>query len=166
MTKRTVYLLDSDVFMQAQRMYYAFDVAPAFWDALIKHSKKGNVFSIDKVLDEIERGKDELTDWANGDFNPAFLSTRSGAVIKAYGEVINNVLANTQYKDAAKETFGSGADGWLIAYAKSEGFTVVTLEQSEPLSRKEVKIPDVCNVFGVPWINTFQMLRNLGIKLG
>lgn len=30
-----VYLLDSNVFMEAKNRYYAFDIVPGFWQALI-----------------------------------------------------------------------------------------------------------------------------------
>ena len=61
------YLIDSSAFMQAARQYYAFDLAPPFWDSLIEHAANGVVRSIDKVKLELDRGKDELADWANID---------------------------------------------------------------------------------------------------
>ena len=33
------FLLDANVFIQAKKSYYAFDVAPGFWSALVKHEK-------------------------------------------------------------------------------------------------------------------------------
>jgi Domain of unknown function (DUF4411) len=44
--------------------------------------------------------------------------------------------------------------------------TLVTQETSAPLSRNNVKIPDVCRKFGVPWQNTFEMLKGLGAAFG
>lgn len=32
----TCYLLDANVLMEAARRYYAFDIAPGFWQALIQ----------------------------------------------------------------------------------------------------------------------------------
>ena len=41
---------------------------------------------------------------------------------------------------------------------------VVTNEQSAPESRREIKLPDVCNQFGVKHENTFAMLRALNVS--
>jgi hypothetical protein len=47
----------------------------------------------------------------------------------------------------------------------TKGYTVVTQEVSAPQSKTEVKIPDLCTAMSVPCIDTFAMLRTLGIKL-
>jgi Domain of unknown function (DUF4411) len=165
-TEDPPYVLDADVFMTAARSYYAFDVAPAFWDGLVREASNGRLLSVDRVKDEIERGKDELVEWANGAFHRWFAATDEADVIAAYQEIITWVQGQTQFFDYAKDEFARGADGWLIAYAKVKGLTVVTNEKFEPAIKRKVKIPNVCQPFGIPYINTFEMLRALGIKLG
>jgi hypothetical protein len=165
-TDGSTYVLDADVFMTAARSYYAFEVAPAFWEALVHHASNGQLLSIDRVKDEIERGKDDLVKWANATFSPWFASTAQDDVLAAYREIIGWAQAQSQYFDYAKEEFAQGADGWLVAYAKSKGCVVVTNETFEPAIKRKIKIPNVCRAFGVPYIDTFQMLRALGIKLG
>lgn len=64
----------------------------------------------------------------------------------------------------AKAKFATGADGWLVAYARAHDAIVVTNEQSAPESRREVKLPDVCSQFGVKHENTFAMLRTLNVS--
>lgn len=60
--------------------------------------------------------------------------------------------------------FAGAADGWVIAYAKASGRTLVSHEtRADPASRRRVKIPDVCDAFSIPYIGLFQMLRDLGI---
>ena len=56
------YLLDASVFIEAGRRYYAFDLEPGawFWEALLRHSEDGVALSIDRVKEELEKGKDEL----------------------------------------------------------------------------------------------------------
>lgn len=61
-------VLDANVFIQAARRYYAFDIAPRFWEALVEYAERGRLTSIDRVKFELDRGKDELTRWANGQF--------------------------------------------------------------------------------------------------
>ena len=54
------------------------------------------------------------------------------------------------------------ADGWLPAYALAHSnHVVVTLEELSLDAKKQVPLPNVCKQFGVPWINTFAMLREL-----
>ena len=54
--KNTIYLIDSNVLMEANRRYYSLDFAPAFWNFLIKTAKEGKILSIDRVYDEILKG--------------------------------------------------------------------------------------------------------------
>jgi len=87
------YVLDTNVFIEAARRYYAFDIAPPFWESLVQHATKGRIYSIDRVKQELERGKDELATWATSQFNDAFASTDEEDVIESYSEVISWVQA-------------------------------------------------------------------------
>lgn len=161
-----IFLLDSNVFMQAARQYYAFDFAPGFWEALVEHASQGRVLSIDKVKIELEKGNDVLADWAKGDFARAFVTTARDDVVAQYGEVMRGVASQAQYTDSAKTDFADGADGWLVAYAKVEKKTiVVTQEPLRPDIKWRIPIPNVCKNCGVLWIDTFEMIRRLQIKL-
>jgi len=71
MSAATRYVLDTNVLIKAARRYYAFDIAPSFWAALVDLASDGRVVSIDRVKGEIDRGKDDLADWANGSFHDA-----------------------------------------------------------------------------------------------
>lgn len=60
-----MFLLDSNVFMNASRLYYAPDIAPTFWEWLGNEHEKGNVASIVRVREEIDDGEaGHLTTWA------------------------------------------------------------------------------------------------------
>jgi len=163
----TRFVLDTSVFIQAYRSYYHFDIAPKFWDALIQHASAGVLLSVDRVRDEIDKGKDGLAQWVNNHCHHWFKSTNGADVLDAYREVIRWAMMQSQYTSAAKREFAEAenADAWVVAYAKAKGCVVVTQETSAPQSKNTVKIPDVCNAFGVKWINTFQMMRKLSIKL-
>jgi hypothetical protein len=163
----TRFILDASVFIQAYRSYYHFDIAPGFWNALIQHASTGVLLSIDRVKAEIDKGKDDLSKWANSHFHGWFESTAVDDVLATYGEVIRWAMAQSQYTDAAKAKFADeeNADARVVAYAKAKGCVVVTQEKPAPQSKTEVKVPDVCNAFDVPWIDTFEMMRRLGIRL-
>lgn len=157
------YLLDANVFIEAARRYYAFDLAPKFWESLIVQSKQGTIGSIDKVRLELEKGKDQLAAWAKHDFHDGFLSTNDQAVLDVYKEIMIFV-DQQQYSTAAIADFAAGADGWLIAYAKAKGCVVVTHEVVNEDIKRKVPIPNVCLSFDVPFVDTFQMLRQLAIQ--
>lgn len=164
MTSHLPYVLDANVFIEAAKRYYAFDIVPPFWNKLIALAEDGYILSIDRVKVELIRA--DLETWANENFHRYFASTSEQDVIDAYRNVITWSQAQSQYTDGAKAEFAGVADGWLIAYALSKGCTVVTHEQPSPNSKRKIKIPDACRAHEIPYIDTFQMLRMLGIKLG
>lgn len=166
MTVAKTYVLDANVFIEAARRYYAFDLAPAFWRALLDHAESGRVRSIDRVEHELLRGNYDLKDWVQGEFGNWFASTDEAEVIDVYRRIMTWAHGQGQFTDAAKSAFASGADGWLVAYASVHGSTVVTHEQFHPEARGRIFIPNVCRAFGVLTIDTFAMLRALGVTLG
>lgn len=164
MTGESKYVLDANVFIEAARHYYAFDLAPGFWESLVRHAEDGRVQSIDGVKQELERGKGPLADWAKSNFADAFASTDDQDVVAAYAEIMIWAQAQSQFTDAAKDEFARVADGWVVAYGKAKGRVVVTHEVPAPDARKRVKIPNVCQAFDVPFVDTFKMLRELGVQ--
>ncbi len=74
------------------------------------------------------------------------------------------VQSHSKYFHHAKAKFATGADGWLVAYAQAHGATVVTNKQPAPVSKRDVKLPDVCDEFGVSRASMFDMLRALRAK--
>lgn len=161
------YLLDANVFIQAHKSYYAFDIAPRFWNSLIGSAEDGLVCSIDRVKDEIEKQKDQLTAWTKGDFSAYFEGTKEPDVLQRYAQIMQWGLAQQQYTQAALAEFAeeTNADAWLAAYASVTGMTVITLEKTDKVIRRKVPLPNVCDAFGVRHLDTFQMLRALGISL-
>ena len=114
---------------------------------------------------EVEEGKDELWQWVKGQCPATFFeSTTDRTVGDRYGKIISWAGTQNRYRPEALAEFATVADGWLVAYAGEHGLTVVTQEVAAPESTKEVKIPDVCEAFKVPCIDTFEMLGNLGVK--
>ncbi len=52
----TKYLIDTNSLIDAKDFFYAFDICPGFWNALLRHHASGEVFSIDQVRDELIDG--------------------------------------------------------------------------------------------------------------
>ena len=158
------YLLDANVFIQAKRTYYPFDICPGYWDALCWHKTKGTLCSIDKVWHELKRGGDELFTWAAESFREdGFVD--SSVASADYSSIVHWVQNHSQFNLAAKSEFADVADGWLVALAKSEGYVLVTQEVTNPSIKKKVPIPNVCDAFGVKHLTTYDLLRDLGIVL-
>ncbi len=167
MTQRPTFILDSDVFIAAKNLYYAFDICPGFWQGLLEQHERGRVFSISRVRGELMAGRktEDLVKWVAdevpGEF---FLGVDDANVTAAYTEIMLWAQRHTRFLDRAKAKFATGADGWLVAYAKVHGAIVITNEQPAPDSRSEIKLPDVCAEFGVPYKDTFLMLRELAVQ--
>ncbi|MBU4273235.1 MAG: DUF4411 family protein [Planctomycetes bacterium] len=165
MADQSKYLLDANVLIEAHKRYYGFDLCPGFWTAIVRHHHAHRVFSIDRVKDEIAKGKDKLTKWAKSRApETLFKKTDSEAIIAQFGKMIEWVQNDPQFLPAAKKEFARIADGWLIACAKAEGLIVVTEESYEPMRMNKVKIPNACRQFAVQYVNTFEMLRELRVR--
>lgn len=150
------YLLDSNIFIQAKNMHYSFDFCPAFWDWLDKENESRQVFSIEKVRDELIAGDDALADWARERGTNFFLPMDS-RVLSSLGTVSDWV--NTEgYDQGAVSTFLQVADYFLVAHAHAHNFVVVTHEIRSSSIRK-VKIPNVCHGLGVKFMTPYEMLR-------
>lgn len=150
------YLLDANVFIAAKNLHYGFDFCPAFWDWLIDGHSNGDVFSIERVGDEVAALADELSDWAEAR-GAAFFLRPNAAVFPALAAV--SEWANSQqYVPAAVSTFLQVADYYIVAQALAGTHTVVTHESPSASTRK-IKIPDACIGLGIKCMTPYEMLR-------
>ncbi len=167
MTNGTTYLVDSDVFITAKNLYYAFELCPGFWKSVLHHHGRGRIFSVDRVRGELLAGPEtqDLVRWVKKEVPREFLlAVDTDAVVSVYTEIMMWAQRHARYFDYAKAKFATGADGWLVACARVQGAAVVTNERKAPESRREIKLPDVCEQFGVEHPDVFEMLRALGVQ--
>lgn len=164
MATSPLYVLDANVFIEAHRRYYAFDICGGFWDCLLHHHYAKRIISIDRVRDELLTG-DALEDWIN-DTAPdeLFATTADPKVARHFAGMMSWVQAQSQFKREAKAEFARVADGWVVAYAKTHNAVVVTHEEYAREARKRVPLPNVCKQFGVDYVDTFKMLRSLDVE--
>ena len=158
-----LFVLDTNVFIGAHNDYYAPDFCPAFWDCILQYFCAGRLISIDRVFTEIEKPVD-LVQWAQDAPNDFFAFSGEQPVRNAYSTIIDWVQNNSQFKPEAKSKFAAVADGWLVAYAQAHNAVVVTHERFSADAKGRVLIPNVCQQFNVPYLNTFEMLRQLGVR--
>lgn len=156
------YLVDSDVFIQAKNMHYAFDVCPGFWDWLLRANAVGVLFSVEKVAEELRDGGDELAEWVAQRDETFFLPADAQVVasLQATSEWANGCAL---YQPAAIATFLQGADYYLVGHAHAHGHTVVTHEQAAN-SPTKIKIPNACAGMAVDCVTPFAMLRAAGAR--
>ena len=154
-----MFWLDTDIYLRAKNEAYAFDIAPGFWEIIKRNAKLGKLASPVLVYDEIAKGGDELTDWANGERKSKLFVEPEEKTQKAYTEIAKYV--RQAYSPAQAAFFLGGADAWVIASALTDKGIVVTHEVLVGMDSKRAKIPNVCKKFGVDFTNCYEMLRTL-----
>jgi hypothetical protein len=158
------FVVDTNFFIQAHRVNYPLDVATSFWIKIRELAERGVLISIDKVHSELNKNNDALTVWCDSNLPESFFKDSSEALAQ-YGQITRWALSRSdQYLSKALNEFldADEADAWLVSYALSHKIVLVTQEVSAPLGKAKIKIPDVCIQFGVGYINTIEMLRQLG----
>ncbi len=155
------HVLDADVFIEAKRLYYDFDVFPGFWDWLAYRRETGDVLSVEAVGDELCRGTDRLADWAR-EMGSEFFVPPDERTIAAFAEVAAWAESQSYERAAIDEFFRSG-DYYLVAHAKAHAQIIVTHEVVKNTPKK-IKIPNVCKGLGVRYMSIFQLLRETGAR--
>lgn len=162
-----VYVLDSNVFIQAHRLNYPIDVATGFWNTIRQLAEAGTIISIDKVKDELYDRNDVLEEWCRSNLPEDFFKDTSD-VMPAYARVSAWAMSrNDHYLPNALNEFldADEADAFIVAYclADHENRILVTQEISEPNRINKVKIPDACGALNISSISTIGMFRQLGV---
>lgn len=154
-----MYLLDANTYIHAKNLYYSFDFCPAYWDWLDKKCAVGKLASIDMVANELTAGNDELVAWVKAR-QEHFLLCDDAETQSLVGAIAQDLMQG-DYNQQNRDDFLAGADPWIIAKAKIIGATVVSHEARITQQGKKVKVPNVCQQYGVECISTFELLRKL-----
>jgi len=163
----TIFILDSNFFIQAHRDTYPLDVAVSYWNKIKTLAKDGKIVTIDKVKNEIFKSEDDLSAWLKSNIEPHFYKTsNTPEVLKCYQEIAKwvNTKRDHYHQSAINEFLNDEiADAWLIAYAFAfkDSNKLVTYEISSPAKRSAIKIPDVCSQFGIDCLKPIEMFRYL-----
>lgn len=154
------FCLDTNVLIQPWQKYYSPALCPDYWEILDQLGAQGILFFPQAVFDEIAKSDDDLSDWLKSSRIP---------VLKVDGHVTRQLeriyQSNEKHKflvDNTKQR--SLADPWVIAHALNENAMVVTKEEKvTAMNSNRIKIPNVCENMGVPWMNDFQLIKELNI---
>jgi len=154
-----IYLLDANTLIEAKNRYYSMTICPGYWSWILQSHGQGVVASIETVGDELKQGNDELAAWAK-QHDGLFWDVSDTDTQNAFALVAAHVASQApQMKPGAVNEFLAGADPWLIAKAMTTPECVlVTHEQFNPQMKRKFSIPNVCQTFGVQWLDTFDVL--------
>jgi len=162
----SIYVVDSNFFIQAHRVTYPLDIAFSFWKKVKQLAEEGKIISIDKVKTEIYSNNDALKEWCQANLPDDFFKD-SSRIMASYAQVSTWAISRSaHYLPRALNEFldADEADAFIVAFALTDtgNRIVVTQEVSEPNRRNKIKIPDACNAFDVQFVNTMDMFRQLG----
>ena len=155
------YILDTNVFIEAKDYYYMFDVCPGFWEWLAIQNKKGVVYSVRAVNDELQKGSDRLAEWADKRGDEFFLPP-DGSTARALATVAAKI-GRMDYRESAVNGFFNAADYYLVAEAYVKKYTVVTREAKSD-STNVIKIPNICDELQITCIGPFEMLKSEKVR--
>lgn len=159
-----LHLLDANVLITANRLYYPLERVPEYWDWLIHYGKNGQVKLPVEMVEEIREGYDDLAEWLSDLNHLDALVLGEDADVALVQRVISTGYA-ADLTDQEIEIIGR--DPFLISYAMQDlaGRCVVTTEVSKPKRvRANRHIPDVCDDLKVLWMDGFGLTRALNFS--
>jgi hypothetical protein len=150
------YAFDTNVFISLQRLYPP-DIFTGLWREIERLFDEKTIISSDEVIEEIEKGHDDLVDWARKR-KASFYSSDENIqlivrdILKDFGSLVTSVKKP------------NAADPFVIALAKQFNCTLVTDEKRSG-SDLSPKISNVCERYNIRCIKFFDFLREIKIKL-
>jgi hypothetical protein len=155
-----LYLLDADVLIRADRLFYPPDRFPVFWSWLVHMGVSGKVKIPREQYEEVIRGSGNLVNWLKSEEVKEALLLGE----EAHPALVAVVTLNGYGQLDETEVEKVGYDPFLISYGYADPSrrTIVTLEVSAPRRlRANRKIPDVCADVGVACCDLFQLINVL-----
>lgn len=163
-----LFLLDANVLITANNLYYPIDGVPEYWEWLAHMGSQGRVKMPFEIFEEVRDGpdaaeKDLLFAWLQQDANRTALLLDEAVDAVLVQRVIDIGYAADLTDDEIEQM---GRDPFLIAYAlAADGRCVVTVETAAPKKqRQNRKVPDVCKSLDVRCCNPFEFNRLLGFR--
>ncbi len=162
----SVYVVDSNFFIEAHRTTYPLDIATGFWNKVKELAHTGRIVSVDKVKQELYDKNDELEEWCRANLPQNFFKS-TAEVMSQYAHVAawaSNRIPEYLPKALNEFLDADEADAFLVAYALADNSNriIVTQEIGSPLKINRVKIPDVCDDLEVRYMKTLEMFRAMG----
>lgn len=164
------YLIDSNSLIDAHEKWYRPHVFGSVWSCLATHD---NVKMTSFVYNEIKY-PDDLAVWTKNTFQKQII-VPTPEIISVYSDVMDWITQSKRWSAAGISEWQvpDKADPWLIATAKVNGQTIVTLDGNGRAtmpnigsdSKKEPKINAVANQFNVSTMTIYELLEKLNLSL-
>lgn len=154
------FLIDANVFIQAKNFHYQFCFCQGFWNFLLNLHEKKILYSLKSVYHElVEVKKDELAIWVQKNIPESFWLDDYDAIEK-YAEIIRWAHNNPSFKPVAKKNFAdlTTADPWLVSYAATFNYSIISQEKSNPFSPRKIYLADAAKEFRVPYFTIYEFL--------
>jgi len=160
-----LFIIDTNVFIQAHRTTYPLDIVPGFWEKIIDLANRDKIVSIDQVKNEIYKNDDELKTWCKAKLPEKFWQN-SAIASSFYAEIAVWAAGQTErYSPGAINEFldAEVADAFVVAFSlMSRNTNFVVTYEVESNKKSRIKIPDVCKAFQIKYINPIGMFRMIG----
>lgn len=152
------YVLDTSALVDAYRKWYAPQTIPGFWDRLEELAVSGEAVIPDAVLLELEVVDDGIYRWCKD--HEETLVQPTTQEVQAVVSTISNTYPALRSAGVSGRNF---ADPIVIALAEHAGFAVVTHENATG-DINGPRMPDVCRDRGIPVMQLYHMVQQLGWK--
>lgn len=158
-----VYWLDTGFLVQNRRRLHPKVRVPKFWDWVEEQVEVGRLKMPERVYAEVIKGNDWLVRWTMARRDKGLCVYADKATQDQYTIVGDYVDSGGRYKDGhQRDKSLRGADLWVIAHARAnKNHFVVSQEDREKVGDTRVKVPSVCDHFGVTCYDTYQLLAKL-----
>jgi hypothetical protein len=142
-----IYVFDSNVLINLFKNYYRRRF-PSLWQKFDEYVVRGQIVSVQEVLNEIGSREDPLSDWAK--LNRRVFMQPSIEELAFVSEIFKVAHFQTLVRTEERLKGKPVADPFVIAKSKAIQGCVVTDELLKP---NAAKIPNVCAHFGVACLN-------------
>lgn len=154
---KTLYLIDTNVFIESSMRFYAVDICSGFWDFFRKCATQSpHIKSIDKVYDEFTPENKTLEDFRKYLYEENFFLSSENITQESFIKVTQALQSYPQNKVS---DFCDEADYFLIALAYQKNAIIVTQEAKAAETSCIIKIPNVCQKLNIKCIDIAQFLR-------
>ena len=97
------YIFDTNIFIRSKNEM-PMDIWPTFWARFKEMVNSGQIFTSVMVKDEIDKGKDELTEWVKNNAPRSFFLSLDADVMNHYTATQNWARSNPLYNQQAWST--------------------------------------------------------------
>ncbi|MDP2666069.1 MAG: DUF4411 family protein [Candidatus Diapherotrites archaeon] len=155
--KSDCYIVDSSSLITLNRRN-PMDVFPSIWEKMAKLAHKERLVAPMEVLEEINQGDDQLLDWAKK-CKSMFKKQTEKQI-----EIVKKILH--KYPSLLDESSDYCADPWIVALAieLKDQSRLISIKQivvtEERLRGDRVRIPFICQKFGIEAVDIVGLFRN------